>query len=67
MDLEDGKLLNDTKLVSIEKSRDELFPAEQRILTTSFINFHECLVKINSFEVQLKSVFAQLVMVRTFD
>ena len=29
MDQEDGKLQNDTKLVSVEKSRDELFHSEK--------------------------------------
>ena len=33
---EDGKLLNDTKLVSIEKSREKLLTSEQRIYKRGF-------------------------------
>ena len=65
MDWEDGKLQNDIRLVSTERSRDELFTSEQRMLTTCSLQIHECWCKCYGFQCSWNMFFEQLV--RTFN
>ena len=46
MDWEDGKLQNNIKLMSIEKSLEKLSTSQQRIWTASILEIYECSMRI---------------------